>query len=250
MAKDIKETQFFNENYEKGVGWYEKFFENCEKSLAVGEISNRYIFNSDVPDRIRKLIPDCKIIICLRNPYERIQSVYSFKLREGSLNCSFEEALEEMPELIYENRYYSLSKPYYDLFPQNNIFILFYDDLINRPLGLCRRLFNFLEIDKDFVPSVIDKKINVAVVPRFPMAALMTKGAATFMRKVHFYSFLTWAKRSDKIKTLFFKAYNYKKGNLLTEKTRAMIDPIVLPEIDKIENLVGRALDEWKKPYS
>ncbi|MBI4653429.1 MAG: sulfotransferase domain-containing protein [Nitrospirae bacterium] len=82
-AKNIKETQFFNIHYEKGVGWYKKFFEDCGKASAVGEISNRYIFDPAVPERIRKTVPDCKIIICLRNPYERIQSVYSFKLRGG-----------------------------------------------------------------------------------------------------------------------------------------------------------------------
>ncbi|MBI4653428.1 MAG: hypothetical protein HY752_00275 [Nitrospirae bacterium] len=152
-----------------------------------------------------------------------------------------------MPELIYENRYYSLGKPYYDMFSRDNIFILFYDDLVSRPVELCKNLFRFLGVDENFIPSVIDKKVNTAIIPRFPLATLLTKGAAIILRSLHLYGFLTHAKRSDRIKNLFFKGYDYKKENLITEKARAILDPVFLPEIDKLENLVGAELSGWKK---
>lgn len=246
MAKNIKETMFFDSNYSKGIGWYEKFFEDCAGSPALGEITNHYYRTPEVSLRIKNAIPDCKILICLRNPYERIQSVYSFKIREGALSCSFEEALEKMPELIADNRYYTLVKPYYDLFGKDNIFIQFYDDLVNQPARLCADLFAFLGVATDFSPSVLNKKVNSAVVPRFPFVGLLAKGLARTMRRMHLHAPLTWAKRSEGLYGIFFKEYSY-KGSLMTEKARLMIDPVVLPELEMLERLVNRKLNDWRK---
>jgi hypothetical protein len=246
MAKGIKETQFFNENFNKGLGWYEAFFEGCGGARAKGEISNLYIFDPRVAERIKATVPDCKILICMRNPYERIQSVYSFKLREGALGCSFEEALKRMPELIERSRYYSLMKPFYEAFGKERIFPVFFEDIARRPLGLCRELFRFLGVDEDAVPSVIGKKVNRAIVPRFPLAAMTTKGVARLMRRMGLYWPLTRAKRSDTLKGIFFKAYDYKKEVMIGPSERALIDPVVLPELDKLEALLGRPLTGWR----
>jgi hypothetical protein len=246
MAKNIKETQFFNANYDKGVQWYEKFFEGCGSYRACGEISNLYIVDPMVASRIKGTIPDCKILICLRNPYDRILSVYSFKLREGALNCSFGEALRKMPEIINVNRYYSLIRPYYNLFGSKDIHFIFFDDIINNPHELCRALFSFLGVDENFAPTCIKEKINQAIIPRFPMASLITKGAARLMRAMEIHKPLTYAKRSNKIKKLFFKEHDYKKENIMTKETRAMLDPILLPEIEKLEVLIGESLDKWR----
>lgn len=246
-AKGIKETQFFNEHYEKGLDWYRRFFSDCGGRKATGEISNRYIFQPEVAGRIKKAIPGCRIIICLRNPFERIQSVYSFQLREGVLDCSFEEALERMPELIEENRYHTLVKPYFDLFGTENIFILDFDALSSEPAALCRNLFRFLGVDEGFVPSVLGKKVNRAVVPRFPLAGHLAKGAARTLRRLGLYRVLTEAKRSDALKSIIFKQYDYKDKDLMTGKALGMISPVVLPEIARLERLLGRSFDGWKK---
>jgi hypothetical protein len=246
MAKDIKETQFFNQYYAKGIDWYERFFDECNIVKVRGEISNRYFVARDVPARIKEAIPDCKIIFCMRNPYERIQSVYSFKLREGALNCSFEEALIKMPELIEDNRYYTLISPYYNLFGKNKIFPLYFDDIKERPYELCRDLFRFLDVRADFIPQVVEKQVNKAIVPRFPMVAVIAKTTAKILRSISIYKPLTWAKRSDVIKRLFFKAYDYKSENLMSVRARAMMDPIILPEIAKLEGLIGKDLSSWK----
>jgi hypothetical protein len=244
-AKGIKETQFFNENFDKGIEWYSVFFSDCGRAKARGEISNRYLFDSNVAGRIKALIPECKIIICMRNPYDRIQSVYSFKLREGALHCSFEEALRKMPTLIEENRYYSLMKPYYDTFGKDKIFLVFFEDIERRPRGLCTDLFHFLGVEEGFIPSMIEKKINQAIVPRFPLVATITKGAARLMRGIGLYRPLTWAKRSDVLKGLLFKKYNYRQENLMNAPARALIDIVVLPELVKLEAFLGISLSNW-----
>lgn len=246
MAKCIKETQYFNENFDKGLEWYKTFFDGCREARARGEISNRYIFDPLVARRIKATISDCRILICMRNPYERIQSVYSFKLREGALDCSFEEALIKMPELIEENRYYSLLNPYYEIFGHENVFLLFFDEITAKPRELCKELFRFIGADDEFIPLVAEKKVNQAIIPRFPLAAHLTKGTAILMRRLELYGPLTWAKRSNILKALFFKEYDYKQERLMSPSAKSLLDPVILPELDKLEALIGKSLADWK----
>ncbi|PKN29507.1 MAG: hypothetical protein CVU64_07870 [Deltaproteobacteria bacterium HGW-Deltaproteobacteria-21] len=246
MAKDIKETQFFNENYEKGIAWYERLFDHCNRSNARGEISNRYIFDPKVPERIKLIIPDCKILICLRNPYQRIQSVYTFKLREGGLTCSFEDALIRMPELIEENRYSSLVKPYFDFFGKENLFIIYYEDLKTDPAKLCKKLFSFLGVKEDFIPKGAYEIVNQAAIPRNVIVARIAKAGARIMRKAELYNVLTWAKRCGPVNRLLYKKYLYENKSLLTPTAKSRIDAVVLEEIEKLETLLGRTFDGWR----
>lgn len=245
MARNIKETQYFNANFGNGVQWYKRFFQDCGESTIKGEISNRYIFDGNVACRIKELIPQCKIIVCLRNPYERIQSVYSFKIREGALKCSFEEALVKMPELIEENRYFSLLKPYYDLFDTKNIYLLRFEDIAARSRELCSDIYRFLGVRDDIVPSGIDRKINQAVIPRFPMVSQTTKAVAKLLRRFGLYRTLTAAKKSDILKSLLFKPHRYADESLLTPAAISLIEPVVRPEIVKLEALIGQSLEHW-----
>ena len=47
-AKNLTETWFFSEQYEKGADWYGTFFAHCGVVTARGEISNRYITSPEV----------------------------------------------------------------------------------------------------------------------------------------------------------------------------------------------------------
>jgi hypothetical protein len=245
MAKNIKETQFFDRYFDNGLKWYQTFFADCEPAKIMGEISNRYIFDDQVATRIKNTIPSCKIIICLRNPYDRIQSVYTFKLREGSLNCSFMEALHTMPQLITENHYHSLVEPYFRLFGRENIFLLFFDDIVNNPGDLCNDLFNFLGINGNFRPSALNRVVNQAIVPRFPFVSRATKNTARLMRTMGLYRLLTSAKRSHFIKRLLFKNFNFRSEKIMTQEAKALIQRSVQPEIDQLQKLIGRKLRHW-----
>lgn len=246
MARDIKETNFFNYDYEKGIEWYEKYFNHCKYGNAIGEISNIYINKPCLAEKIAKNIPNCKIIICLRNPYERIQSVYSYHLRNGTIKCDFDEAIDKLPEIIYENCYYKLIKPYFNNFPKNNIFFMHYEYLKNDPLYLCKSLFNFIGVDDSFIPTKMNKKINKSIIPKNILYRYLIRQSGDFLRKYRLLKILTWAKKSDIIKALFFKEYNYKLHNLMTPDAKTKIDNYFVNDIAKLEKMLNLNLKEWK----
>ena len=75
------ELHFFSrdENYNKGIDWYEKqFYCNEKKDIKhVGEKTPSYIFLEKAMIRIKKHYPDIKLIVVLREPISRAYSNYN-----------------------------------------------------------------------------------------------------------------------------------------------------------------------------
>lgn len=99
----IKEPNYFAMYYNRTPSWYRTFFPTklkkflCEtktKSRVVtGEASTQYYWHPHVPKRVKKLIPNTKIIILLRNPIKRSYSQYEMEVRHGNEKLSFEDAI-------------------------------------------------------------------------------------------------------------------------------------------------------------
>ena len=56
---------------EMEVKEYEGLFDDVTTEKAIGEASTEYIFFPETPKRIKKLLPDVKLIAILRNPSDR-----------------------------------------------------------------------------------------------------------------------------------------------------------------------------------
>src|SRR5689334_22589981 len=65
LPRDTKETDFFSDNYGRGIEWYLDFFRDCPADLPIGEISPNYFAAPQAPDRIAASVPDCRIICTL-----------------------------------------------------------------------------------------------------------------------------------------------------------------------------------------
>ncbi|NIP61655.1 MAG: sulfotransferase [Nitrosopumilaceae archaeon] len=109
-----KETYFFNGYYSKNKNWYKMFFPNKfsimqnEKRKGItltGEATPSYLSHPLVPKRVFDFIPNCKLIVILRNPIDRAYSHYHNNLRNGVETESFEFAIEHESERINDMSY-------------------------------------------------------------------------------------------------------------------------------------------------
>ncbi len=73
-----KETHFFGKNHLLGFKFLKNNFKHCQPHQIKGEYSPEYISYPGSPELIRKYYPNAKIILCMRNPIDRLYS--SFKL--------------------------------------------------------------------------------------------------------------------------------------------------------------------------
>lgn len=188
-VKQRPEPNFFhfNDRYNKGINWYlETWFGDVTSQRAIGERSSLYLPSQIAAERIRKHFPTIKLIFCLRNPLARAWGNYRFTVLEGLESLSFEEAInteddrmqkeagiwaEVQPHCYVKRGLYDVFlKKYYELFPKENILLIKAENMSKDPIVEFRKVFNFLQVDADFVPkivkdysapSVIDPRVQV-----------------------------------------------------------------------------------------
>ena len=77
----IKETEFFNNNFTKGLTYYQSLFEQNGKFY--GEVSNMYFADRTALERLYNHNPNVKIIFSARSVLDLSRSIYKFALRRG-----------------------------------------------------------------------------------------------------------------------------------------------------------------------
>ena len=100
-----KEIHYFTLQYRLGKQWYRSNFPinlsrhnylKKQKKLLTGEASPTYIFYPTAPNRMKKILPDVKLIVILRNPVDRAYSQYHHAIKFNIISPStpFEKIIE------------------------------------------------------------------------------------------------------------------------------------------------------------
>lgn len=170
-----KEMHFFSLYYDKGIEWYLSHFypirENTRngKSYLTGEASPGYLGNEKAAERILQYFPKVKLIVSLRNPIDRAVSDYYHRLQTAkNETCSLEEALD-INDLTHSAKYLNRGKYIHGIqswmkfFPDRKQWLIIrYEDLIDKPTEVRKKLFSFLEIPDraniDFTQKVYSNK--------------------------------------------------------------------------------------------
>ena len=246
-ARGTKETLFFDREYYRGSEWYKQFFKDYDNYKARGEISNAYIYNPLVPSRIKSLLPDITLIACFRNPFERIQSVYLYRKQRGIISMGFAQAIGTYNDLIYNNFYWTQLKWFLAFFDSNKIKIMFYDDLCQNPKDFIRKLYTNIGASPNFVPDVVDKRINPGAKPNNPIIGKLSGTTANFLRSTGFHSLLDYLKRSDLVRSMAVKELKKEEKAILSDEVRRELLKVFKPEIEALAKYTGRDLSHWIK---
>ena len=65
------------------MGEYRALFEGARGEKAVGEASPLYIYAPGTAERIKRYVPEAKIVALLRNPVDRAYSAFLYAVRIG-----------------------------------------------------------------------------------------------------------------------------------------------------------------------
>jgi hypothetical protein len=153
---------------------YEKQFEAATSERAIGEASPWYLYSTRAAQNIHRHIPSAKLIAILRNPADRAFSSYLHVVRDSRESVPFEEGLlaEEKRiaqgwEYIWHYRkagfYASQVRLYLDLFPREQMRFYLYEDFSSDPAGMLRDIYEFLDVDTDFVADTSIKPNSTGV---------------------------------------------------------------------------------------
>lgn len=239
-AKDI---YFFNEFYDRGTDWYERCFSQAKPGQVAGEICHDYLHNADAISRIATDYPDVKLICSLRQPIDRVISTYLYGARHGLVEPSLKAHVEKKRGIFAEGRYADDLGHVYEHFPRENVLVFLYDDLLEDPRALARRVTDFLGVEY-FDYQAIDRKVRVASKARIGVIGKLGKWIASHMRAMGLHSMLGMLKNSAMMQKLLYKPIEVDNTMYYKELPSDVVE-IYLDNIRRLEPMIDRPLAGW-----
>ena len=152
---------------------YLSLFQFGRGKKAIGEASTAYLTSHESAGWIKKELGVPRIIIMLRNPANRAFSLYGWMVMKGYERLTtFEEALMEEDSRYSSHQfresvdyfwdymyfqsglYYEQVKRYQEHFGPELVRIHLFEDMVKDPLRVCRDIFAFLGVSRDFIPRI------------------------------------------------------------------------------------------------
>jgi hypothetical protein len=237
---------------------YKKLFENAKNFKAVGEASPMYLYGKRSPEHIKNKLPDVKLIAILREPVDRLYSRWMHLLRDGAESIGeFENCLDRSSiwwkrnDLVTEGFYGTNLNRYTDLFPDSQLKVFLYDDLKQDPEKFMKEVFQFIEVDDTFKPS-LEREYNVSGKPKNPLInnligtnSLLIKTA----KKLIPISPEQLKKGRAKQLLTYIRKKNMDRPEISNEFKLKLFNEVYLSEVEKLEELINRDLSFWKTKY-
>jgi hypothetical protein len=240
-----KELKFFIEarNWRQGIGWYESKFEPGAGAKARGEASPGYTMLPGfpgVPERIKQVVPDVKLIYVMRDPIERMISHYYHRRSHRKESRSFHKAMRDRSYVAASMYAYQLDA-YLEHFPREQLLLLTSESLRDDRLTTLRRVFEFIDVDPDHAaaaPSVstnrtLDKEVQPVAMERMRgsvahrvAATVVPRRARVLVRKV-----TTRSVTEEELE--------------LPPDLRANALEVLRPDIARLRTLMGPDFDGW-----
>ena len=244
-ARGTKETRFFDVEYSRGMAWYASFFSHCGPCRAIGEVANTYIYNPLVPPRIKAMLPEVTLIACLRDPLERLESVFWYRTWKREITTDLEHTIGFWREFIYDNFYWTQLSRYLECFDKSRLKILFYDDLRQDPAAFLGDLYQTIGVDAGFVPRMLHQRVNPGVRARHGLVSRAAEGASWWLRKLGCHSVLTALKRSRLVRAVAVRELKPEEKAVLPPWLRVELRAVLQPEVDAVARFTGRDLSHW-----
>jgi len=245
LPRGIKETDFFLRNYANGIGWYKSLFRHCAPSQPILEICPTYFSSTEARQRIKLHIPDCRIICTFREPVERAYSHYKMMRHNVWTRASFEEVVSRSREIAEMSHYASNLRGWQETFGRGNVLICLYDNLEQDPQSYLDVVCNFIGIPRFRLEhSIASARLNsFPTAPRNRRLAQNARHLRDWIRRRRAY----WLDRTlERFGIWHFCFDGGDEFPPLDPELEARLKQRFRPEVDALEELIGRDLSAWK----
>ena len=254
---DKKEIHYFGgaELYRRGPKWYYSHFENAKLDLVTGEASTSYLYDRipywyndnpqieyapglpTIPELVAAENPDVRIIAVLRDPVDRAISAYRHWMKQGNLSplVGLRRTAIALPKMrILEYGFYArYLAAWRKTFADDQIQVLIFEEDVKRnPESGLRKIFEFLDLDTEFLPADRDREVH---------------GSWSWTRSaIGYYAgplrrFVNRGSVGE-----FLDRYDFLGRFAIRRSDIEYLRDCYLPEKAQLEKIVGRNLDVWE----
>ena len=230
-----KDTEFFSQQFTRGESWYRQQFAGATDKQLHGELCHRYFWHPEAPHRAQQFNPQFKIIMTLRDPFERILSAYQY---DRSLYLGGDVSLSQylkLPVVAATNDYVGNVKRWQSCFPQENILLSYFEEISHSPRDWLSKIWSHLGVAEHWQDDW-KQPIWSARIARIEVLAHFAFSVSQLLRKNGFFQFVGKTKNQSWVERALFK-----NGKV----------PLTFSQDDVIEaqNIVMQIYDDWEKHF-
>lgn len=235
---------FFLEDgtWDRGVGWYALRFGTCGWDQTRGESSPRYAdthLDPGVPKRMYSVIPDARLIYLVREPMERMRSMYRQRVTDGIEDRGFANAVAEEPEYRESSRYITHIGAFLKHYKKKQLLVISSEQLAGDPQATLDAAHSHIGVgpselspDKRRRDVTADQRLDSTISRRL-------KANPAYWRALN---------QSWQLRTLHERAFT-RKGHFASTRLSKEADAELRKDLEKdtqaLEVFVGRRLTEW-----
>lgn len=181
------EVHFFDKahHYNRGLSWYQQFFEEADGETAIGEKTPDYCWTNrsgaeghlpSVHRNIYRALPEAALILIVRNPVDRAISAANHLVRTrrvpprysiDQLLLGDRQDLAEEHGVIDYGRYYRHIQAYLEFFDREQLLVLvFEEDIVSDPQAGLEKVTEFLGVDACYRFEGLQERQNTAGVSK------------------------------------------------------------------------------------
>ena len=239
----LDDRLYYAEEMITSLADYHSFFNGSQTNQILGESSVSYLFYPKVSQRIIRYNKNAKIIIMLRDPFERSFSHYLMDFRLGLISESFDSIFSSKKGIYFQQyfqlgNYFQQVKQYLRVFGRDNVHIIWYHDFIENTQEQVNEVFRFLGLSKDDRLN-FNKKHNVGSLPKNQLVR--------FIYSIYWLRKLFRSLFPDSFVS-FLKSYLFvRKQIVLEHSVKKRVYNYYLQDIIHLERMLKVDLSIWKK---
>lgn len=244
---------------------YESLFAHKPRAAWRGEASAGYLYSQVALPNVRRASPDARIIVLLRRPDDLVRAFHGELLYARDEDQEFAAAWRLQSErrqgrqlprgcrtpafLDYREvgRLAPQLERLYDVFPRGQVRVFLFDELRDAAAEVYRQTLRFLDLDDDGRTSfpIVNPHRRHRIARIGDWTQRPPRGAVAAAR---------WFKRAAGLRRLGLldavRSWNARprpRAPLAPELARELHETF-LPEVDRLEELIGRDLSPWRMP--
>ncbi len=231
---------------------YERLFDEVDDEVAIGEATPTYIGRPDVADKIKELIPDCKLIAILRNPSERAISHYQLFVAQAKDTRSLEDVIAHERQLMPINEldfqtylsfglYFTHLTRFLERFPAHQLHIELFDDVIQDTPAALARIYTFLDVTSSFLPDTL----NIYNAYQIPRSSRLRDWLAqdSFVKRV--YQRIVPTRVRQKATNSLHQMNSKDKATVISPNLHHDLRDFFREDTLRLQDLIQRDLSHW-----
>jgi hypothetical protein len=236
---------------------YERLFDDAAPGMRKGESTPLYLHDPGAMRRIRKLIPDAKIIAVIRDPVERAHSNWTHLWSAGlePVGDFIQACAEEQRRIdagwasfwhyVGLGRYGEQLEHIFSLFPREQVHVIRYRQLVDEPGKTLDQIFGFLGVEQGVVTEIPRQNVTA-----HPEATLAHRTVALLLRAATAAGRFLPGPASDALTgplERFLQRHSRERQPLSWEQRQELISRFEA-DLELLERVLGADFSDWRAP--